>query len=80
MIIVTIKPPGSLPGMMSLATIPAIRPKMIQAKKPMVSPYIEGWCATMSMAGMSGIGQGDSSFPPLTANRYNDMNMHTDAD
>ena len=33
--IVTIHPPGSLPGMMSFAIAPAIRPRQIQDKIPM---------------------------------------------
>src|SRR3954447_17240580 len=38
MMIVMMMPPGSRPGMMSLATAPAIRPKMIQAIQPICVP------------------------------------------
>ncbi|WP_242495843.1 hypothetical protein [Salinicola tamaricis] len=39
---VTMKPPGSLPGMISLAMAPAIRPKMIHVMMPMSASWLGG--------------------------------------
>jgi hypothetical protein len=41
MMIVTIMPPGSLPGMMNFASAPAIKPKKIQERIPMFEGYRE---------------------------------------
>src|SRR3954452_15330274 len=57
MMIVMMMPPGSRPGMMSLATAPAIRPKMIQAIQPICVPSRCSALSTRRGGSLSGLRQ-----------------------
>ena len=54
MMIVTMIPPGSLPGMMALAMIPAMRPRTIHAMIPIRPPFVSLLCAPERPACPSG--------------------------